>query len=232
MAFVYSPRQQAMLPRLSIAQRYDEIIVHPGNGQWEFEGIIEATDADITALQEVGYHLRDLRTVSLSSLLEEWSGDDPRHKSRPRQTVLFDEVFVENEWAVPLASERRERAKIDEQARVLMRTLANERQERAKGDEQASVLMRALANERQERAKGDEHANALVRVLADERRERATAVEQVAVLTRLVAEERANVKRLNSVLSNERGARRLYGWLCGTLIVTIAVITLVFLYVR
>jgi predicted nucleic acid-binding Zn ribbon protein len=209
MVSVYSRREDAMLPRLSISQQDDEIIVEPciaknqvarigrfllmagevsgrfglpANGQWTFEGIIEATDEETTALQGAGYQLRDLRTKSLSNLLEELSGDRLRHKSCPRQIVLFDEVFVEKEWAGPLANERRERAK---------------------ADDQASVLMRALA---EERANTDEQVRAL-------------------------AEERADVKRLNSVLSNERDARR-RAWLCWTLTVIITVITMVFLYIR
>jgi hypothetical protein len=240
-----------MLPRLSIAQQDDEVVVQPcvaknqvaridyfllnagevsgrgglpANGQWTFEGIIEATDEEITLLQEAGYQLRDLRTTSISNLLEELSGDDLLHKSRPRQIVLFDEVFVEKEWAGPLANERQERAKVDEQASALMRTLTNERQERAKVDEQASVLMRALANERRERAKANEQVADLTRVVAEER---ANTDKQVGV----VGEERANIERLNSVLSNERDARRRC-WLCWTLTVIITVITVVFLYTR
>jgi hypothetical protein len=251
MVYVYSRRADAMLPRLSISQQDDEIIVEPciaknqvaridrfllkagevsgrfglpANGQWTFEGIIEATDEEITALQGEGYQLTDLRTKSLSNLLEEFSGDDLRHKSRPRQIVLFDEVFVEKEWAGPLANERRERAKADDQASVLMRALANERRERAKADDQASVLMRALANERRERAKADDQVAVLSRALAEER---VNTDEQV----RALAEERADVKRLNSVLSNERDARR-RGWFCWTLTVIITVITIVFLYIR
>jgi hypothetical protein len=251
MVYVYSRREDAMLPRLSIAQQDDEFIVQPcvaknqvaridrsllnagevsglgglpANGQWTFEGVIEATDEEITLLQGAGYQLRDLRTTSLSNLLEALSDDGLLHDSRPRQIVLFDEVFVEKEWAVPLTDERRERAKADEQASVLMGALANERRERAKTDEQASVLMRAVANERRERANADEQVAILTRALAEER---ASTDEQVRVL----AEERANVKRLNSVLSNERDAR-CRCWLCWTLTVIIAAITLAFLYNR
>jgi hypothetical protein len=253
MVSVYSQRENAMLPRLSIAQQDDEIIVDPciaknqvaridrflltggevggrlpANGQWTFEGIIEATDEEITALQAAGYQLRDLRTKSLSNLLEELSGDDLRHNSRPRQIVLFDEVFVEKEWAAPLTKERRERAKADEQASVSMGALANERRERAKTNEQASVLMRALANERRERANAGEQVSILTRASAEER---ANADEQVSILIRSLAEERANVKRLDSVLSNERDARRRC-WLCWTFTVIITAIIVGFLYIR
>jgi len=83
-----------MIPRLSIAQESDEMIVEGciaknqvaridwlllkdgeasgrdglhAKGEWTFEGMIEATDEECTTLHEAGYQLDDLRAKTLSS---------------------------------------------------------------------------------------------------------------------------------------------------------------------
>lgn len=235
---VYSRHEDAMIPRLSIAQESDEIIVEPciarnqvarvdwlllkdgeasgrdglhANGEWTFEGIIEATDEEFTALHEAGYQLDDLRAKTLFNLLDELSGSELRHESPSRRIVLFDEDFVEKEWAGPLANERRERAVADERAASLTTALDDERRECANVRDRADALTEALAKERE---KVDQQTRALAA-------ERASNDD----LARALADERASNDDLAKALADERAQGK--GWFYCTLALIFTIATLI-----